>query len=100
MANPSSTPASITRAIRRNSTERMPMDAVELLATQPSMGRPGRVLSTRELVVPDTPFVIPYRVRDNRLELIAVFHGRNTTVPSAYRRPSASIGGENFSVGS
>jgi len=52
------------------------LDAVELLATQPSMGRPGRVLGTRELVVPDTPFVIPYRVRDNRLELIAVFHGR------------------------
>jgi plasmid stabilization system protein ParE len=40
------------------------------------MGRPGRVLGTRELVVPDTPYVIPYRVRRERLELIAVFHGR------------------------
>jgi addiction module RelE/StbE family toxin len=50
--------------------------AVELLRTQPEMGRPGRVLGTRELVVPDTPYLIPYRVRRDRLELIAVFHGR------------------------
>ena len=50
--------------------------AVDLLQTQPAMGRPGRVLGTRELVVPNTPYVIPYRVRRERLELIAVFHGR------------------------
>jgi toxin ParE1/3/4 len=40
------------------------------------MSRPGRVPGTRELVAPDTPYVIPYRVRRERLELIAVFHGR------------------------
>jgi plasmid stabilization system protein ParE len=38
--------------------------------------RPGRLVGTRELVVPDTSYVIPYRVRLERLELIAVFHGR------------------------
>jgi toxin ParE1/3/4 len=52
------------------------LEAVELLETQPEMGRPGRVLGTRELVIPDTPYIIPYRVRRERLELIAVFHGR------------------------
>jgi toxin ParE1/3/4 len=31
---------------------------------------------TRELVVPDAPFIMPYRVKGERLELIAVFHGR------------------------
>lgn len=51
------------------------LHSVELLQTQPNMGRPGRVVGTRELVVPDTPFIIPYRVRRDRLELIAVFHG-------------------------
>jgi len=50
--------------------------AIDLLATQPEMGRPGRVLGTRELVVSNTPCVIPYRVRRDLLELIAVFHGR------------------------
>ena len=52
------------------------LENVELLVTQPQMGRPGRVLGTRELVVPETPYIIPYRVRDEDLELIAVFHGR------------------------
>jgi toxin ParE1/3/4 len=50
--------------------------AVDLLRAHPGIGRPGRVLGTRELVVPDTPFIIPYRVRQRRLDLIAVFHGR------------------------
>jgi toxin ParE1/3/4 len=50
--------------------------SIDLLQKQPEMGRPGRVLGTRELVVPDTPCIIPYRVRAGRLELIAVFHGR------------------------
>ena len=50
--------------------------AVERLATMPNLGRPGRVPATRELVVPDTPYVIPYRVRGRHLEILAVFHGR------------------------
>jgi toxin ParE1/3/4 len=52
------------------------LKAVELLESQPSMGRPGRIVGTRELVVPDTPYIVPYRVRGERLELMAVFHGR------------------------
>lgn len=54
------------------------LTAVDLLRTHPAMGRPGRVVGTRELIVPDTPFIIPYRVRRERLELIAVFHGRQS----------------------
>ena len=50
--------------------------AVERLATLPNLGRPGRVSGTRELVVSGTPYVIPYRLRGDRLEVIAVFHGR------------------------
>lgn len=50
--------------------------AVELLGEHPNVGRPGRVAGTRELVVPGTPFVIPYRVRGEQVEVVAVFHGR------------------------
>jgi len=50
------------------------LDGVALLQTQPEMGRPGRVVGTRELVIPNTPYIIPYRVRRDRLELIAVLH--------------------------
>ncbi len=52
------------------------LTAVNLLQTHPAMGRPGRMVGTRELIVPDTPYIIPYRIRRERLELIAVFHGR------------------------
>jgi len=52
------------------------LEAVNLLQAHPEMGRPGRTLGTRELVVPNTPYIIPYRIRRERLELIAVFHGR------------------------
>jgi len=55
--------------------------AIDLVQAQPEIGRPGRVLGTRELVVPDTPYVIPYRVRLERLEIIAVFHGRQQWPP-------------------
>ena len=50
--------------------------AVDRLAELPNLGRPGRVSGTRELVVPGTRYIIPYRVRGERLEIIAVFHGR------------------------
>jgi plasmid stabilization system protein ParE len=52
------------------------LNAVELLESHPQLGRPGRIVGTRELVVPQTSTVIPYRVRDGRVELLAVFHGR------------------------
>ena len=49
------------------------LKSVDLLQSHPEMGRPGRVVGTRELVI---PYIIPYRVRRDRLELIAVFHSR------------------------
>jgi toxin ParE1/3/4 len=49
-------------------------NAVTLLADQPSMGRAGRVPGTRELVIPDTPYLIPYRIHEGRIEILRVFH--------------------------
>jgi toxin ParE1/3/4 len=50
-------------------------EAVQLLAKFPAMGRAGRVHGTRELVVSGTPYIVPYRVRDNEIQILRVFHG-------------------------
>jgi toxin ParE1/3/4 len=52
------------------------LNGLNLLVNQPHSGRPGRVTGTREFIVPGTSYIIPYRVRGERIELIAVFHGR------------------------
>ena len=44
------------------------------LTTFPHLGRAGRVPETRELVVPNTSYIVPYRVKDNEVQILAVFH--------------------------
>lgn len=51
------------------------IEAVALLAEQPALGRPGRVVGTRELLVPKTRYLIPYRIRADQVEILRVFHG-------------------------
>jgi len=46
-----------------------------LLPNSPEMGRPGRVPGTRELVIPRTPFIVPYRLVGNTIQILRVFHG-------------------------
>jgi toxin ParE1/3/4 len=48
--------------------------AVDLLKKNPAIGRAGRVAGTRELVVAETPYIIPYRVRGESVEILRVLH--------------------------
>jgi toxin ParE1/3/4 len=48
--------------------------AVRRLARFPHSGRPGYRAGTRELVVPRTPYIVPYRVGPRAVEILAVFH--------------------------
>ena len=45
-----------------------------MLADHPDMGRPGRISGTRELVVTRFPYILPYRVRNDAIEILRVFH--------------------------
>jgi toxin ParE1/3/4 len=49
--------------------------AVDQLASHPALGRPGRVPGTRELVISGTPYIVPYRIRGDTVEVLRVFHG-------------------------
>lgn len=49
--------------------------AVAALARHPRIGRPGRLPETRELVVPGTPFILPYRLGSGQVEILALIHG-------------------------
>jgi toxin ParE1/3/4 len=49
--------------------------AAKRLAAHPEIGRPGRVGSTPELIVPSTPYLLPYRVRENYGGDFAIIHG-------------------------
>ncbi len=52
------------------------MQSVEqLLPNNPQMGRPGRIPGTRELVIPKTPFIVPYRLERNVIQILRVYHG-------------------------
>jgi addiction module RelE/StbE family toxin len=48
--------------------------AATLLPAHPAIGRPGRVLGTRELVIGHLPYIIAYRVRDRDVEIVRVLH--------------------------
>jgi toxin ParE1/3/4 len=48
--------------------------AASHLKEQPGIGRTGRVPGTKELIVPNTPFIVPYRVKDDTVQILRVYH--------------------------
>jgi plasmid stabilization system protein ParE len=56
-------------------------DAATKLCDNPNIGRKGHVSGTREWVVTETPYLMVYRVKNDALELLRVWHGRVTGKP-------------------
>lgn len=50
-------------------------EQVDILLQHPQMGRPGRKQGTRELVISRTPFIVVYRIKGRRIELLRLLHG-------------------------
>ncbi|MDK4723420.1 MULTISPECIES: type II toxin-antitoxin system RelE/ParE family toxin [Rhizobium] len=49
------------------------VSAADILADFPATGRAGRIKGTREVVLADIPYIIPYRVNQD-IEIITVMH--------------------------
>jgi len=47
---------------------------VTVLQNNPHLGRKGRVEGTRELVLTGTHYLLPYRVKNQQIQILAVFH--------------------------
>src|SRR5258706_577475 len=61
-------PAAAARTVERIRT------AVERLRDFPALGRPGRVASPRELVVPGTSYITPSRLAGDAIQVLALMH--------------------------
>ena len=58
----------------RRIVTRILRDVENLLPDHPHIGRAGRVPGTRELVVPRTPYIVPYRVQHETIQILRVYH--------------------------
>jgi toxin ParE1/3/4 len=52
-------------------------DRVLQLKSYPDLGRPGRIIGTRELIITGTPYIAAYQVRQNQgfIDILALMHG-------------------------
>ena len=46
-----------------------------LLPDNPQIGRAGRVPGTRELIIPRTPYIVPYRFQRPTIQILRVYQG-------------------------
>lgn len=65
----------IVEYIEKDNAERARSFALEIQAktNSPGMGRPGRVIGTRELVIHPN-YINPYRMRGNVVEVLRIQH--------------------------
>jgi toxin ParE1/3/4 len=47
---------------------------VKNLEKQPYKGRTGRIFGTRELVIGKYPFIVPYQVKNEEIQILRIFH--------------------------
>jgi addiction module RelE/StbE family toxin len=50
------------------------VDAITGLTRFPNRGRPGIVAGTRELVLPNLPYIVIYSTTDQAVQLLHIFH--------------------------
>lgn len=47
---------------------------IDILKSMPHIGRSGKVMGTRELVLHEFPYLVVYRVRNDFVQILRIFH--------------------------
>ena len=50
-------------------------ETIRSLKISPHRGRPGREKDTRELVFTHLPYIVAYRIKEQTIEVLHIFHG-------------------------
>ena len=61
-------------AAARRTVQHIRESIEQLLPDNPRIGRAGRVPGTRELVIPRTPYIVPYRLQRTTIQILRVYH--------------------------
>jgi toxin ParE1/3/4 len=61
-------------AAARRTVQHLVESIEQLLPDNPRIGRAGRVPGTRELVIPKTPYIVPYRFQRTTIQILRVYH--------------------------
>jgi len=59
------------------------LESLERLTTFSGLGRPSQLPDVRELVFPHAPYIAPYRVKNNQVQVLRVLHQRTDHSPIA-----------------
>lgn len=57
------------------------LQTVQRVGEMPNSGREGRVDGTREAVVPGTSYIVVYRIENNTVEVIGIWHAAREWPP-------------------
>jgi toxin ParE1/3/4 len=57
------------------STAKRILETVRTVSQHPQIGRSGHDGRSRQFLVPGTPYILVYKIRDRTLEIVAVLHG-------------------------
>lgn len=59
-------------------------DSIANISKMPGIGRPGKKIGTRELILNKYPYVLAYRVRNEALEILAIIHQSRKNIKNLY----------------
>ena len=61
-------------AAARRTVQHIVASIEQLLPDNPRIDRAGRVPGTRELIIPRTPYIVPYRLQRTTIQILRVYH--------------------------